>query len=115
MGSRKKFVARALIFDLDGTLIDSKRDLIHSVNAMLCETGRERLPAETISGYIGHGAPVLVARALGGAASEEEREQALQIFSGLLRRTQDGQHARVSGSDGDAGGIGGARTCRWRC
>lgn len=71
---------RALIFDLDGTLIDSKQDLIHSVNAMLRELGRGELPAETISGYIGHGAPQLVARALGNGCTEEQRRQALQFF-----------------------------------
>lgn len=80
MGLSKKFPVRALIFDLDGTLIDSQLDLIHSVNAMLCETGRQELPAETISGYIGHGAPVLVARALGPASTEEERTWALKFF-----------------------------------
>jgi phosphoglycolate phosphatase len=71
---------RALIFDLDGTLIDSKQDLIHSVNAMLRELGRGELPAETISGYIGHGAPQLVARALGDGSTEEQRQRALQFF-----------------------------------
>jgi len=73
---------RALIFDLDGTLIDSKRDLIHSVNAMLEEMKRPQLAAETISGYIGHGAPQLVARALGGTATEEQLKHALQFFLG---------------------------------
>jgi len=73
---------RALIFDLDGTLIDSKQDLIHSVNAMLRELGRAELPEETISGYIGHGAPLLVARALGDGCTEEERQRALQFFLG---------------------------------
>jgi phosphoglycolate phosphatase len=71
---------RALIFDLDGTLIDSKQDLIHSVNAMLRELGRKELAEETISGYIGHGAPQLVARALGEGCPEEERQRALQFF-----------------------------------
>jgi phosphoglycolate phosphatase len=71
---------RALIFDLDGTLIDSKQDLIRSVNAMLVEMGRETLPEDTISGYIGHGAPILMARALGNGATEQEREQALKFF-----------------------------------
>ena len=71
---------RALIFDLDGTLIDSKRDLILSVNAMLREMGRVPLPEDTISGYIGQGAPVLVRRALGEAAAEEEAKRALEFF-----------------------------------
>jgi len=80
MDDAKLSAVRALIFDLDGTLIDSKLDLIHAVNAMLMEMGRERLSAEVISGYIGHGAPVLVARALGAAAPEQECTYALQFF-----------------------------------
>jgi phosphoglycolate phosphatase len=71
---------RALIFDLDGTLIDSQRDLILSVNAMLREMGREELHEVTISGYIGHGAPQLVRRALGGNAGDQDCERALQFF-----------------------------------
>lgn len=71
---------RALIFDLDGTLIDSQRDLIRSVNAMLQEMGREQLHEDTISSYIGHGAPQLVGQALGGDATEAERERALKFF-----------------------------------
>jgi phosphoglycolate phosphatase len=71
---------RALIFDLDGTLIDSQRDLIRSVNATLQEMGREQLHEDTISGYIGHGAPQLVRRALGGNASDHECDRALQFF-----------------------------------
>ena len=70
----------ALIFDLDGTLIDSKQDLIRSVNAMLAVTGREPLHEDTVSSYIGHGAPRLVARALGNGATEEECERALKFF-----------------------------------
>ena len=71
---------RALIFDLDGTLIDSKLDLIRSVNAMLQEMGREQLHEGTISGYIGHGAPQLISRALGNGSTEAERERALKFF-----------------------------------
>jgi phosphoglycolate phosphatase len=82
MADRKCPPVRALIFDLDGTLIDSKLDLIHSVNAMLREMNLPHLPTETISGYIGHGAPQLVARALGPNATEQERTHALQFFLG---------------------------------
>src|SRR5215467_1888772 len=71
---------RALIFDLDGTLIDSKLDLILSVNAMLRDLGRQELREETISGYIGRGAPQLVAQALGGNASEEDCQRGLEFF-----------------------------------
>ncbi len=82
MLTHKLLPVRALIFDLDGTLIDSKRDLIHSVNAMLRELGRAQLADETISGYIGRGAPQLVAQALGNGASEDEQKQALKFFLG---------------------------------
>jgi phosphoglycolate phosphatase len=71
---------RGLIFDLDGTLIDSKLDLIHSVNAMLRELGRPELHHDTIAGYIGRGAPLLIAQALGETASESERQRGLQFF-----------------------------------
>jgi phosphoglycolate phosphatase len=80
MSTTKLSPVHALIFDLDGTLIDSKRDLIHSVNAVLEEMTREKLAEETISSYVGHGAPTLVARALGADATEDERKQALQLF-----------------------------------
>jgi phosphoglycolate phosphatase len=70
----------AFIFDLDGTLIDSKLDLVDSVNAMLRQIGRVELPADTVASYIGHGAPRLVASALGCAATEAERKNALALF-----------------------------------
>jgi phosphoglycolate phosphatase len=80
MIAQKKYPVRALVFDLDGTLIDSKLDLIHSVNATLTEMGRARLSDEVISSYIGHGAPMLMSRALGGVAKEEELTRGLGYF-----------------------------------
>jgi phosphoglycolate phosphatase len=71
---------RALIFDLDGTLIDSKLDLVHSVNATLRDLRRPELPEETISSYIGNGAPVLVAKSLGQDVNPEELARALKFF-----------------------------------
>ena len=71
---------RALIFDLDGTLIDSKLDLALSVNATLAELGREPLPHEQIFSYVGQGAPALIARALGDSTSEDECRQGLEFF-----------------------------------
>jgi phosphoglycolate phosphatase len=61
---------RLLIFDLDGTLIDSRLDLIHSINAMLRHVGRPELPGELIATYVGDGAPTLVRRALNAPAPE---------------------------------------------
>jgi phosphoglycolate phosphatase len=71
---------RALIFDLDGTLIDSKLDLALAVNAALAEMGRGPLPHEQIFGYVGQGAPSLIARALGDGATEEECRRCLEFF-----------------------------------
>lgn len=80
MGGAKVRNVRAFVFDLDGTLIDSKMDLVHSVNGMLRETGRAELPSDLIASYVGHGAPQLIASALGAASSEDERREGLAIF-----------------------------------
>jgi phosphoglycolate phosphatase len=58
---------RLLVFDLDGTLIDSRIDLTNSVNAMLANFGKETLAEPTIASYIGDGASALVRRALAHA------------------------------------------------
>jgi phosphoglycolate phosphatase len=71
---------RAFIFDLDGTLIDSRMDIVNSVNTMLLATGRSELPVETIAGYVGHGAPQLIASVLGTQASESDKTVALSVF-----------------------------------
>jgi phosphoglycolate phosphatase len=56
---------RLLVFDLDGTLIDSSLDLCNSVNAALVHVGKPSLPNPLIASYIGDGAAMLVRRALG--------------------------------------------------
>jgi phosphoglycolate phosphatase len=56
---------RFLVFDLDGTLIDSSLDLCNSVNAALAHVGNPSLPNPLIASYIGDGAAMLVRRALG--------------------------------------------------
>ncbi len=55
---------RLLVFDLDGTLIDSRIDLTNSVNAMLAHFGKPTLAEPTVASYIGDGAAALVRRAL---------------------------------------------------
>ncbi|MBC8167869.1 MAG: HAD-IIIA family hydrolase [Bryobacteraceae bacterium] len=74
-----------VIFDLDGTLIDSRLDLAHSVNATRTHMGLELLPHERIYSYVGNGAPVLIQRALGPGVSEAEVERALQYFLAWYR------------------------------
>jgi phosphoglycolate phosphatase len=76
---------RLLVFDLDGTLIDSRLDLIHSVNAMLRQFGRAELPGDMIAAYVGDGAPMLVRRALGDPADEQLFRSALEYFLAYYR------------------------------
>jgi phosphoglycolate phosphatase len=80
-GSRLKL----LIFDLDGTLVDSRLDLIQSVNAMLQHFRRPELPGDAIASYIGDGAPMLVRRALGDPDDERIVEEALEYFLAYYR------------------------------
>ena len=71
---------KLILFDLDGTLIDSERDLADSVNAMLRHFGRKELPLEVIATYIGDGAPMLIRRALGDPAHASFLQEALNYF-----------------------------------
>ncbi len=73
------------IFDLDGTLIDSKLDLAHSVNAARAHLGLPPLENETVYSYVGNGAPVLIRRSLGPDAPESEIAAALEFFLGYYR------------------------------
>ncbi len=76
---------RLLVFDLDGTLVDSKADLTHSINAMLRHYHRPELPEEVIGTYIGDGAPMLVRRALGDPDDQSFVEEALMYFLSYYR------------------------------
>ncbi|MGP4118660.1 phosphoglycolate phosphatase [Psychrobacter aquimaris] len=76
-----------LIFDFDGTLIDSVPDLADATNAMLTTLGKETYPIETIRNWIGNGSRMLVERALvgnievaAGALTKEEADHAEQVF-----------------------------------
>jgi phosphoglycolate phosphatase len=71
---------RLLVFDLDGTLIDSRLDLIHSVNAMLRHIERPELDGDVIASYVGDGAPTLVRRALGDTDDEVLLREAMEYF-----------------------------------
>ena len=74
-----------VIFDLDGTLIDSKLDLAHAVNATRAHLGVGPLEHELIYSYVGNGAPVLMRRALGPDASDAEVQRALEFFLAYYR------------------------------
>lgn len=77
---------KLVIFDLDGTLIDSRLDLVHSVNAALRHIGRSALPEDVIASYVGDGAPILIQRALGGEKVDEAVvREGLQFFLSYYR------------------------------
>lgn len=76
---------KLVIFDLDGTLIDSRLDLVHSVNAALRHMGRKALPEEVIASYVGDGAPTLIRRALGDPDDEALFKQGLDYFLSYYR------------------------------
>jgi phosphoglycolate phosphatase len=77
---------KLVIFDLDGTLIDSRLDLVHSVNAALRHIGRTELPDNVIASYVGDGAPILIQRALGGEQIDEALvRKGLEFFLSYYR------------------------------
>jgi phosphoglycolate phosphatase len=78
---------KLLVFDLDGTLIDSAQDLCNSVNAALNEVGFDPLPDPLIASFVGNGAPILMRRCLAlvngcqlEGVSEEQFTRAYQFF-----------------------------------
>jgi phosphoglycolate phosphatase len=85
---------KLVIFDLDGTLIDSRQDLIQSVNAMLRHVKHPELPGEVVASYVGDGAPMLVRRALGDPDDENFFKQALEFFLSYYREHKL-DHTRV--------------------
>jgi len=76
---------RLLVFDLDGTLVDSKQDLAMSVNAMRAEMGLPPLPLHLIASYVGQGVTLLVRRSLGEHATAENVEKGLGFFLAYYR------------------------------
>jgi len=80
---------RLLVFDLDGTLVDSQKDLAQSINAMLRHFGRHEQPEKVIATYIGNGAQMLVRRALGDPSGDTHDDafvaEALEFFLSYYR------------------------------
>ena len=74
-----------VIFDLDGTLIDSSRDLANAVNATRAHLGLAPIENETVYSYVGNGAPVLIRKALGPEYADEEVQSALEYFLAYYR------------------------------
>lgn len=82
---------RCLLFDLDGTLVDSRADLANSVNLMLAELGRKALPDCRVLGFVGEGARLLVERSL--AATQDSAPLSSEINSALeIYKRHYGEH-----------------------
>ncbi len=74
-----------LIFDLDGTLIDSRLDLAHAVNNTRAFLGLPPIEHEDVYSYVGNGAPVLIQKAMGEGVTEADLERALEFFLAYYR------------------------------
>ena len=71
---------RLIVFDLDGTLIDSRQDLADAANALIVERGGSPLPVDAVTGMVGEGAALLVRRALTAAGLEPDPDHTLPRF-----------------------------------
>ena len=74
---------RLVVFDLDGTLVDSSHDLAEATNALLAELGGAPLALDVVVSMVGEGAAVLVKRALERSGLDPEMPGALARFLGL--------------------------------
>jgi phosphoglycolate phosphatase len=86
-----------VVFDLDGTLVDSSVDIANAVNALLGTLGAAALPVAAVVDMVGNGAPLLVRRALASASLDPDTPGALEQFLELYdtrlmvhTRTYDG-------------------------
>lgn len=76
---------KLIIFDLDGTLVDSGEDIARSVNELLERSARAPLPADRIRSYVGNGVRNLLERSL-GESSDRELERAEVLYLSIYRR-----------------------------
>jgi phosphoglycolate phosphatase len=82
-------LGRLIAFDLDGTLIDSSRDLADSVNELLGELGAAPLPLEDVTRMIGEGAKVLIRRALAASGIPEDAKAIARFLEIYDRKLLD--------------------------
>ena len=80
---------KLLVYDLDGTLIDSRQDIANAVNGTLTELGLKNLPAEAIAAFVGSGVTHLMGQALGEVTDDGARylERSIKLF-----RRRYGEH-----------------------
>ncbi len=74
---------RFIAFDLDGTLVDSRRDLAESANMLLAELGSAPLPETAIVGMVGEGVRLLIERVLAAARLADDVDDAVARFQAI--------------------------------
>ena len=90
-----RFAARAVLIDLDGTLVDSLPDIASAVNAMRTDMGRSPLPIQRIENYVGKGADVLVHRALTDSMDDQAAASIFEVGKQSFYR----HYAAVNGNE----------------
>lgn len=96
--SPARFAVDAVLFDLDGTLVDSLPDIHESARRMLAELGRPPRDIDEIRRFVGRGVPMLVERCLTEGASASRDENEIDAAIGVFRRhyaVANGEHSRV--------------------
>jgi len=73
-------VLRPVVFDLDGTLVDSRQDIVVAANHVRQAAGREPLPDSVVAGFVGDGARYLIACVLGLEPSDPAVSPHLDVF-----------------------------------
>jgi phosphoglycolate phosphatase len=88
----RRFAAKAILFDLDGTLLDTIDDLVEAANLMRAELGRSALGQTQILGFVGRGIGDLVHRCLAEGGDEPSADEVVAAHE-IFRR----HYARVNG------------------
>lgn len=91
--------ARPLVFDLDGTLIDSRKDIAAACNFALEQVGQLPLPEELISSHVGAGARALLVGVLGEAAAQVDFDQLLRHFQAFYSEHPTDQNCLMPGAE----------------
>ncbi len=88
---------QAILFDLDGTLIDTSDDFVHILNAMLIEDNRPPIPADIIRSHVSNGSPGMITLGYGLQPSDGGFERQKQRFLTLYKN-----HTRLADRDSSA-------------
>ena len=79
-----QYVPRAVVFDLDGTLVDSAPDIAVALNMALCQAGHAALPLDLVTSFVGGGARLLIARSMLACGETADDARIDAIYAGFL-------------------------------